>query len=134
VSVQSDSHLQVLPFKISKENALERFKQFHASRWLSPRSLRNANADTLTVEEKFLPFFAYDIKANSVFTAEIQTQTDMFGMPRWSFVSGTGGAEAYSADLPWMQVCVCVCVCFDVVRFMRGLRFPGHTPIPFGLN
>lgn len=97
----------LLPFKVDKKTAMEKFRIWLKKRWLSPNNLK-----TLAREEKiygvYIPFWTYDADTSSFYTAEKGTYyyvyetvwvTDSNGKrrpekrrvrkTRWSYTSGT---------------------------------------------
>jgi ribosomal protein S27E len=61
----------LLPFRITRAQALERFMAWIGSRWFAPNALnRLAAADTQRLRGVYLPFWTYDADATTTYTGQ----------------------------------------------------------------
>lgn len=99
----------VVPFRIDKKTANNKFKKWISKRWLAPNALKKEySADKL--KGLYIPYWTYDSQTNSTYTAQAgtyyyvtetrtkttddgktQTVTEQVRKTRWTFVSGTYG-------------------------------------------
>lgn len=97
----------LLPFKVDKRSAMDKFKLWLKKRWLSPNNLKNMAREE-KIKGVYIPFWTYDADTRSFYTAEKGTWyyvtetvyvTDSNGKrhqeqrqvrkTRWSFTSGS---------------------------------------------
>jgi DNA-directed RNA polymerase subunit RPC12/RpoP len=61
----------LLPFKVSRDEAMEAFRQWLASRWFAPSELKKyARADTSRLNGMYVPYWTYDSKTTSWYRGE----------------------------------------------------------------
>ena len=98
----------LLPFRITRTQALERFGSWIRSRWLAPNALKRlAVAESQHLRGVYIPFWTYDAATTTAYTGErgddytvsetftavengrTVTKTRMVTKTRWSFASGS---------------------------------------------
>ena len=61
----------LLPFKISRENAMEAFRSWVSSRWFAPNKLKEyARSDTSNLSGIYVPYWTYDSMTTSWYTGQ----------------------------------------------------------------
>ena len=59
----------LLPFRISRESALQSFRKWLRSLWFRPNDLKSASRMT-AIQGAYIPFWTFDARTDSVWTAE----------------------------------------------------------------
>jgi len=97
----------IVPFKIDKIEAVQKFKQWVKSRWFAPNDFKKKCSGEGSLKGMYLPFWTFDADAISGYTGRggnDRTQTDREGktttVTDWSFVSGM-----VSTSFDDIQVC-----------------------------
>jgi predicted Zn-ribbon and HTH transcriptional regulator len=85
----------IIPFKIDKAEAVQKFKEWVKSRWFAPSDFKKKCSGEGSLKGMYLPFWTYDATTISTYIGRggiDQTNLDEEGKPRietnWSFVSG----------------------------------------------
>jgi len=96
----------IIPFKIDKETAGQKFKAWVKSRWFAPNDFKK-KGEAGALHGMYLPFWTYDAEATSHYTGRggnHRTETDSEGNSKtvtdWSYVSGV-----VSSGFDDIQVC-----------------------------
>lgn len=106
---------QFVPFRLTEDDALERFRSWAERQWLAPQAVRNVDY-VHELRAVFLPFWTFDVTTKTKATASVGKKvwgvtTDARGNVRprletiWSkkmfpqFLN-----SSYSRDLPEMQI------------------------------
>jgi predicted RNA-binding Zn-ribbon protein involved in translation (DUF1610 family) len=101
----------LLPFRITRESALESFRKWLHSLWLRPNNLKSRSRVS-TIQGAYIPFWTFDAATNSFWTAEAgyyyyidvdvvvngKRETRRERRTRWE--SASGSLELFFDDVP----------------------------------
>jgi hypothetical protein len=127
-SGSSSSHqsAQFVRFRISQENAIERFTAWAESNVLAPNALKSEDA---IIERRavFLPFWIYKMNVKSTFTAEVALRS----LPQYRRVVLPDKAVAYSPTQKDMQIYASFTFKRDLVQVIKLPTIPNNVAEPF---
>ena len=93
----------VLPFRVTRDNAIDAFRKWLKSRWLAPNALKREGKLDASVSGVYIPAWTYDTKTVTPYTGQRgdayyvtrtrvvngKTETYSERRIRWSYASGT---------------------------------------------